>query len=108
MGRAVFLLSVLMPLVSCTLCHALCGVSTLRRVHHLWRFNLSFEAAHERIRQVRPICNPNTGKHGRTAVWRVALQDFKRGLEVLGMELLEPRSPRFEPLCTEILKTDKA
>lgn len=27
----------------------------------MWWFNLSFEAAHERIRQVRPICNPNTG-----------------------------------------------
>lgn len=25
------------------------------------RFSLSFEAAHERIRQKRPICNPNTG-----------------------------------------------
>lgn len=26
------------------------------------RFSLSFEAAHERIRQKRPICNPNTGR----------------------------------------------
>jgi len=27
----------------------------------MWRGTLSFEAAHERIRKVRPICNPNTG-----------------------------------------------
>eukprot|EP00930_Biecheleria_cincta_P056269 TRINITY_DN42418_c0_g1_i1.p1 TRINITY_DN42418_c0_g1~~TRINITY_DN42418_c0_g1_i1.p1 ORF type:complete len:782 (-),score=95.94 TRINITY_DN42418_c0_g1_i1:111-2456(-) len=27
----------------------------------MWRLNLSFEAAHDHIRQARPICNPNTG-----------------------------------------------
>jgi predicted protein tyrosine phosphatase len=27
----------------------------------MWRYSIPFETAHERIRRVRPICNPNTG-----------------------------------------------
>ena len=37
------------------------------------RFSLSFEAAHERIRQKRPICNPNTGGCSRVSPWVVQL-----------------------------------
>eukprot|EP00438_Fugacium_kawagutii_P025051 Skav224657 [mRNA] locus=scaffold4300:208151:211515:- [translate_table: standard] len=35
--------------------------ATIVIAYLMWRFSLSFEAAHERIRQKRPICNPNTG-----------------------------------------------
>merc|ERR1711933_19173 len=34
--------------------------STMVIAYLMWRFNMSFEAAHEKIRKVRPICNPNT------------------------------------------------
>jgi len=43
-------------------CHA--GVSrssTIILSYIMWRFKLSFEQAHDRVRKVRPICNPNTG-----------------------------------------------
>lgn len=46
------------------LVHCREGVSrsaTIVIAYLMWRFSLSFEAAHERIRQKRPICNPNTG-----------------------------------------------
>jgi len=46
------------------LVHCREGVSrsaTMIIAYLMWRFRLSFEAAHERIRKVRPICNPNTG-----------------------------------------------
>lgn len=46
------------------LVHCREGVSrsaTIVIAYLMWRFSLSFEAAHERIRQNRPICNPNTG-----------------------------------------------
>eukprot|EP00931_Biecheleriopsis_adriatica_P115703 TRINITY_DN91468_c0_g1_i1.p1 TRINITY_DN91468_c0_g1~~TRINITY_DN91468_c0_g1_i1.p1 ORF type:complete len:801 (-),score=129.95 TRINITY_DN91468_c0_g1_i1:10-2412(-) len=46
------------------LVHCREGVSrsaTMVIAYLMWRFQLSFEAAHEQIRQVRPICNPNTG-----------------------------------------------
>mmetsp|Transcript_89717 Transcript_89717/g.159448 ORF Transcript_89717/g.159448 Transcript_89717/m.159448 type:complete len:798 (+) Transcript_89717:111-2504(+) len=46
------------------LVHCREGVSrsaTMIIAYLMWRLNLSFEQAHERIRQVRPICNPNTG-----------------------------------------------
>jgi predicted protein tyrosine phosphatase len=35
--------------------------STLIIAYLMWRYSIAFESAHERIRQVRPICNPNTG-----------------------------------------------
>jgi len=35
--------------------------STMVLAYLMWRFSLSFEAAHDRIRKIRPICNPNTG-----------------------------------------------
>jgi len=46
------------------LVHCREGVSrsaTMVIAYLMWRGTLSFEAAHERIRKVRPICNPNTG-----------------------------------------------
>jgi len=46
------------------LVHCREGVSrsaTMVIAYLMWRFNLSFEAAHEKLRKVRPICNPNTG-----------------------------------------------
>lgn len=46
------------------LVHCREGVSrsaTIVIAYLMWRYSLSFEAAHERIRQNRPICNPNTG-----------------------------------------------
>ncbi|CAJ1404189.1 unnamed protein product [Effrenium voratum] len=46
------------------LVHCREGVSrsaTIVIAYLMWKFSLSFEAAHERIRQQRPICNPNTG-----------------------------------------------
>jgi len=46
------------------LVHCREGVSrsaTMVIAYLMWQFNLSFEAAHERIRKARPICNPNTG-----------------------------------------------
>lgn len=46
------------------LVHCREGVSrsaTMIIAYLMWRFSLSFEAAHERLRQTRPICNPNTG-----------------------------------------------
>lgn len=46
------------------LVHCREGVSrsaTIVIAYLMWRFNLSFEAAHEMLRKVRPICNPNTG-----------------------------------------------
>eukprot|EP00443_Scrippsiella_acuminata_P048912 CAMPEP_0115187290 /NCGR_PEP_ID=MMETSP0270-20121206/10419_1 /TAXON_ID=71861 /ORGANISM="Scrippsiella trochoidea, Strain CCMP3099" /LENGTH=821 /DNA_ID=CAMNT_0002600437 /DNA_START=121 /DNA_END=2586 /DNA_ORIENTATION=+ len=46
------------------LVHCREGVSrsaTMIIAYLMWRFNLSFDAAHERIRKARPICNPNTG-----------------------------------------------
>lgn len=35
--------------------------STMIIAFLMWKFNLPFEAAHDRIRKVRQICNPNTG-----------------------------------------------
>jgi protein-tyrosine phosphatase len=35
--------------------------STIVLAYLMWRFNISFETAHDRVRKVRPICNPNTG-----------------------------------------------
>lgn len=35
--------------------------STMIIAYLMWRFSISFETAHDRIRRVRPICNPNTG-----------------------------------------------
>uniref|UniRef100_A0A7S0F950 Protein-serine/threonine phosphatase n=1 Tax=Pyrodinium bahamense TaxID=73915 RepID=A0A7S0F950_9DINO len=46
------------------LVHCREGISrsaTMVIAYLMWRFSLSFEAAHEMIRKVRPICNPNTG-----------------------------------------------
>jgi len=46
------------------LVHCREGVSrsaTMVIAYLMWRGTLSFEVAHERIRKVRPICNPNTG-----------------------------------------------
>lgn len=46
------------------LVHCLQGISrsaTVVIAYLMWRFALSFEAAHERVLQVRPICNPNPG-----------------------------------------------
>mmetsp|Transcript_121232 Transcript_121232/g.354378 ORF Transcript_121232/g.354378 Transcript_121232/m.354378 type:complete len:781 (-) Transcript_121232:182-2524(-) len=46
------------------LVHCREGVSrsaTMVIAYLMWRFSLSFEAAHEMLRKVRPICNPNTG-----------------------------------------------
>jgi len=46
------------------LVHCREGVSrsaTMIIAYLMWRFSLSFDAAHEKIRSVRPICNPNTG-----------------------------------------------
>jgi len=46
------------------LVHCREGVSrsaTMIIAYLMWKFDLSFDAAHERIRKVRPICNPNTG-----------------------------------------------
>lgn len=46
------------------LVHCREGVSrsaTMIVAYLMWRFNLSFDAAHERLRKARPICNPNTG-----------------------------------------------
>eukprot|EP00929_Paragymnodinium_shiwhaense_P109498 TRINITY_DN75964_c0_g1_i1.p1 TRINITY_DN75964_c0_g1~~TRINITY_DN75964_c0_g1_i1.p1 ORF type:complete len:791 (+),score=110.12 TRINITY_DN75964_c0_g1_i1:145-2517(+) len=35
--------------------------STMILAYLMWRFRIPFEAAHERARKIRPICNPNTG-----------------------------------------------
>lgn len=35
--------------------------STFISAYLMWRFKITFEAALERVRNVRPICNPNTG-----------------------------------------------
>jgi len=35
--------------------------STIIIAYLMWRYAIPFETAHERIRRVRPICNPNTG-----------------------------------------------
>lgn len=46
------------------LVHCREGVSrsaTIVIAYLMWRLNLSFEAAHEQLRKVRPVCNPNTG-----------------------------------------------
>jgi len=46
------------------LVHCREGVSrsaTMAIAYLMWRFKISFEAAHERLRKARPICNPNTG-----------------------------------------------
>lgn len=43
-------------------CHQ--GVSrsaTMVIAYLMWKEHISFEVAHERLRKVRPICNPNTG-----------------------------------------------
>mmetsp|Transcript_76048 Transcript_76048/g.211346 ORF Transcript_76048/g.211346 Transcript_76048/m.211346 type:complete len:769 (-) Transcript_76048:21-2327(-) len=48
----------------CVLVHCKEGVSrssTMVLAYLMWRFSISFETAHERVRKVRPICNPNTG-----------------------------------------------
>jgi len=46
------------------LVHCREGVSrsaTMAIAYLMWRQGLSFEAAHEKLRRSRPICNPNTG-----------------------------------------------
>mmetsp|Transcript_35165 Transcript_35165/g.90359 ORF Transcript_35165/g.90359 Transcript_35165/m.90359 type:complete len:413 (-) Transcript_35165:340-1578(-) len=46
------------------LVHCREGVSrsaTMVIAYLMWSLHLPFEAAHERLRKVRPICNPNTG-----------------------------------------------
>lgn len=46
------------------LVHCKEGVSrsaTIVMAYLMWRFEMSFDSAHETIRKVRPICNPNTG-----------------------------------------------
>jgi len=35
--------------------------STMVIAYLMWRYSIRFEQAHDRIRRVRPICNPNTG-----------------------------------------------
>jgi predicted protein tyrosine phosphatase len=35
--------------------------STMVIAYLMWRYSIPFETAHERLRRVRPICNPNTG-----------------------------------------------
>lgn len=46
------------------LVHCREGVSrsaTIIIAYLMWKYSIPFETAHERIRRVRPICNPNTG-----------------------------------------------
>jgi len=46
------------------LVHCREGVSrsaTMAIAYLMWRQGMSFEAAHEKLRKARPICNPNTG-----------------------------------------------
>lgn len=48
----------------CVLVHCREGVSrsaTMVIAYLMWRFSLSFDAGHDRIRKARPICNPNAG-----------------------------------------------
>lgn len=46
------------------LVHCVAGVSrssTMVIAYMMWRFDIPFDVAHERVQQVRPTCNPNVG-----------------------------------------------
>lgn len=46
------------------LVHCVAGVSrssTIVIAYMMWRFDIPFDVAHERVQQVRPTCNPNVG-----------------------------------------------
>eukprot|EP00811_Abedinium_folium_P026071 NODE_3787_length_1986_cov_4.259817.p1 GENE.NODE_3787_length_1986_cov_4.259817~~NODE_3787_length_1986_cov_4.259817.p1 ORF type:complete len:547 (-),score=115.88 NODE_3787_length_1986_cov_4.259817:346-1794(-) len=115
------------------LVHCKEGVSrsaTMVIAYLMWRFNMAFEVAHEKIRKVRPICNPNTGftcqlltlakKLGigtigstpdssarleRPAVFRIASHHAKEPFLMLTPAKLPPAWPIFDPRFTWVLQS---